>query len=126
MSASRAGFFQRGGGPDEAEEDEEEAVAAGERAPLMQQHYEGQQQALLGPGSPQSVLLSAMNTPRPSQQSGHGGRPRMGRRFTLNPLIFAKVSVLKLFEPMGADGVNGKRAWLNAFYSFWTWLLITS
>lgn len=34
-----------------------------------------------------------------SRQSGSSARPRMGRRFTLNPLIFAKVRV-KICEKM--------------------------
>ena len=52
-------------------------------------HQQQQQMTGSGGGSPSYFLTpSALNTPRHSQS---GGRPRMGRRFTLNPLIFAKV-----------------------------------
>jgi hypothetical protein len=103
----------------EAEEEEEEAgsgetersqlLGVTQRIPIMQYDEGGgsgrrgggermnynqqQQQALLGGGG--FLQGSQMNTPRPSQSAG-GGRPRMGRRFTLNPLIFAKASPINI------------------------------
>ncbi|KAL7069664.1 hypothetical protein ACQ4LE_010819 [Meloidogyne hapla] len=125
--------------PKEGEE-EEQQIIAGERVPLMQQSHflspessQQQQQMTGGSGSPSYLTPSALNTPRPSQS---GGRPRMGRRFTLNPLIFAKeeremrrqsLAQLKLsYYPKGAGDYDGDTSSWLCQWGFWFlgWLIV--
>uniref|UniRef100_A0A914L5X6 Band 7 domain-containing protein n=1 Tax=Meloidogyne incognita TaxID=6306 RepID=A0A914L5X6_MELIC len=128
--------------PKEVEE-EEHQIIAGERVPLMQQshfltpessHQQQQQMTGSGGGSPSYFLTpSALNTPRHSQS---GGRPRMGRRFTLNPLIFAKeeremrrqsLAQLKLsYYPKGPGDYDGDTSSWLCQWGFWFlgWLIV--
>ncbi|CAK5071968.1 unnamed protein product [Meloidogyne enterolobii] len=130
--------------PKEVEE-EEHQIIAGERVPLMQHSHfltpessHQQQQQMTGTGSgagsPSYFLTpSALNTPRHSQS---GGRPRMGRRFTLNPLIFAKeeremrrqsLAQLKLsYYPKGAGDYDGDTSSWLCQWGFWFlgWLIV--
>ncbi|KAL3098061.1 hypothetical protein niasHT_027606 [Heterodera trifolii] len=119
----------------------EYAEEAEETAPLMfyqqQQQHEAADVAMLGPESagggaiPIIITGSALNTPRPSQS---GGRPRMGRRFTLNPLIFAKeeremrrqsLAQLKLsYYPKNADFDDTSSMVCQWMFWLLSWLLL--
>ncbi|KAF7631035.1 Stomatin-2, partial [Meloidogyne graminicola] len=122
-------------------EEEEQQIIIGERIPLIQhsKHFlspESSQQQGGGGGSSSQYYLtpSALNTPR-SSQSG-GGRPRMGRRFTLNPLIFAKeeremrrqsLAQLKLsYYPKGGGDFDGDTSSWLCQWGFWLlgWIIV--
>uniref|UniRef100_A0A914GYP7 Band 7 domain-containing protein n=1 Tax=Globodera rostochiensis TaxID=31243 RepID=A0A914GYP7_GLORO len=140
-TSRRASTYRPSRTKEYAAEEEGEGEAAEETFPLM--FYQQQQQeaavGMLGPASAGSSAIpiiitgSALNTPRPSQ-SGGGGRPRMGRRFTLNPLIFAKeeremrrqsLAQLKLsYYPKNAD-YDDTSSWVCQ-WMFWllSWILL--